>query len=72
MRHARRHGSPTDEAALREAAKQSGDSWGPGYTRLFTTFVPMLLEHGIKREEIFALLDENPRRFFAGEPLPAR
>lgn len=66
-----RHGSPTDEAALK-VAKERGDPWGPGYTHLFTNFVPMLLERGMTREAIFALLDENPRRFFAGEPLPVQ
>jgi predicted metal-dependent phosphotriesterase family hydrolase len=30
----------------------------------------MLRERGLSDDEIFAMLDDNPRRFFAGEPLP--
>jgi len=62
-----RHGSPSDEAAIKAAAGKAKDPWGPGYTHLFTDFVPMLLERGMKREEVFSILDDNPRRFFAGE-----
>lgn len=64
-----RHARPAVEAAMTQAAK-AHDNWGPSYAHLFTTFVPMLLERGMTREAIFALLDENPRRFFSGEPLP--
>jgi phosphotriesterase-related protein len=49
--------------------KASGD-WPPPYTYLFTDFVPMLRQRGLSDGEIFAMLDDNPRRFFAGEPLP--
>jgi phosphotriesterase-related protein len=62
-----RHGSPSDEAAIKAAATKGKDTWGPGFTHLFTDFVPMLIERGMKREEIFSILDDNPRRFFAGE-----
>jgi len=30
----------------------------------------MLRQRGLSDAEIFAMLDDNPRRFFAGEPLP--
>ena len=46
--------------------------WPPAYTYMFTDFVPMLRARGLSEAEIFSMLDENPRRFFAGEPLPER
>jgi phosphotriesterase-related protein len=50
---------------LREAGK-----WPPPYTYLFTDFVPMLKDRGLSDHEIDSILHDNPRRFFAGEPLP--
>ena len=44
--------------------------WPPHYSYLFTDFVPMLKERGLTDQEIFSMLDDNPRRFFAGEALP--
>ena len=60
---------PPEELA-RIAALQAAGEWPPPYTYLFTDFVPMLRERGLSDNEIFAMLDDNPRRFFAGEPLP--
>jgi phosphotriesterase-related protein len=57
------------ELARRERLTAAGD-WPPRYTYLFTEFVPMLRARGMADSEIFSILDENPRRFFAGEPLP--
>ena len=31
----------------------------------------MLRARGLSEKEIFSMLDDNPRRFFAGEPLLA-
>ena len=50
---------------LREVGK-----WPPPYTYLFTDFVPMLKDRGLSDHEINSILHDNPRRFFAGEPLP--
>jgi len=44
--------------------------WPPPYTYLFTHFVPMLKSRGMEDHEIDSILLDNPRRFFAGEPLP--
>ena len=60
---------PPEEQARIEALQAAGE-WPPPYTYLFTDFVPMLRERGLSDDEIFAMLDDNPRRFFAGEPLP--
>ena len=60
---------PPDEQAKIDAMKAAG-AWPPPYTYLFTDFVPMLRERGLNEQEIFSILDENPRRFFAGEALP--
>jgi phosphotriesterase-related protein len=43
--------------------------WNP--THFSRRIVPQLREAGVTDTEIDALLVDNPRRFFAGEPLPA-
>lgn len=50
--------------------QQAAGTWPPPYTYLFTDFVPMLRERGLGEAEIASILEDNPRRFFAGEPLP--
>src|ERR1700712_476160 len=44
--------------------------WPPHYTYLFTDFVPMLKARGLSDRQIDSVLEDNPRRFFAGEILP--
>jgi phosphotriesterase-related protein len=61
---------PPEEQAKIDALKAAGQ-WPPPYTYLFTDFVPMLRSRGLNEQEIFSILDENPRRFFAGEALPS-
>jgi len=58
------------EQAHIDGLKAAG-KWPPAYTYLFTDFVPMLRARGLGEKEIFSMLDDNPRRFFAGDPLPA-
>jgi len=60
-----------EEQAMMDRLKAEG-RWPPPYTYLFTDFVPMLRERGLTEAEIFSILDDNPRRFFAGEALPSR
>ena len=60
--------SPEEQAMI--DAKKAAGQWPPPYTYLFTNFVPMLRDRGLNEQEIFSMLDENPRRFFAGEALP--
>ena len=60
-----------EEAARIEVLRAEGQ-WPPHYTYMFTDFVPMLKARGLEDREIDAILDDNPRRFFAGEPLPLR
>jgi phosphotriesterase-related protein len=43
--------------------------WTPSH--FFTGIVPKLIEGGATREQIETMLVANPRRFFAGDPLPA-
>jgi phosphotriesterase-related protein len=43
--------------------------WRP--SRFSQDVVPMLLAGGASKQHIDRLLVENPRRYFAGEPLPA-
>ncbi len=61
---------PPEEQARIDALKAEGN-WPPPYTYLFTDFVPMLRARGLSDAEIFSMLDDNPRHFFAGAPLPA-
>ena len=60
----------TPEEQARMDRLQADGNWPPPYTYLFTDFVPMLRKRGLSDNEIFAMLDDNPRRYFAGEPLP--
>ena len=59
-------GQPIPDPAVFEAMAQV---WNPLH---FTQrIVPKLLEGGASHEQVEALLVDNPRRFFAGEKLPA-
>ena len=58
------------EELARIAALRAEGQWPPHYSYLFTDFVPMLKARGLTEQEINSMLDENPRRFFAGEALP--
>ena len=60
---------PPAEQTHIDALRTEG-KWPPPYTYLFTDFVPMLRARGMADGEIFSILDDNPRRFFAGEALP--
>ena len=62
--------APLHGSLLMDSLKAAGQ-WLPPYTYLFTDFVPLLRERGLNEQEIFSILDENPRRFFAGEALPS-
>lgn len=42
------------------------------HTYLFTDFIPMLHARGVSQSDIESMLEDNPRRFFAGEFLPKR
>lgn len=58
-----------EEQAKIDALKAQGN-WPPPYTYLFTDFVPMLRERGLTEAQIASILEDNPRRFFAGDALP--
>jgi len=60
---------PPAELAHIDALKAEG-KWPPPYTYMFTDFMPMLRDRGLTSAEIFSILDDNPRRFFAGEAIP--
>jgi phosphotriesterase-related protein len=62
--------SPQEQAKI-DALRAEGQ-WPPHYTYLFTDFVPMLKARGLTEPEIYSMLEDNPRRFFAGETLPLR
>jgi phosphotriesterase-related protein len=55
-----------EELSRIEVLRAEG-AWPPPYTYLFTDFVPMLLARGLAEQEIYSMLEDNPRRFFAGE-----
>jgi phosphotriesterase-related protein len=52
-----------------EALKRAAE-WPAPQTYLFTHFLPMLRQRGIDDATIDRILDDNPRRFFAGEKFP--
>jgi len=62
---------PAREAARIEELRAQGKFPLP-YTYLFTDFLPLLHARGVNQADIAVMLEENPRRFFAGEALPAR
>ena len=39
---------------------------GPGYAHLVQYFAPRLRRHGLRQEQVLALMTDNPRRLFAG------
>jgi phosphotriesterase-related protein len=60
-----------EEQAQADALRAEG-KWPAPYSYLFTDFLPLLRERGVNQAEIAAMLEENPRRFFAGEALPPK
>ena len=58
-----------EELARIETLRAHGQ-WPPPYTYLFTDFVPMLKARGLTEHDVAFMLEDNPRRFFAGEALP--
>ena len=60
---------PPAEQAHIDALREKGQ-WPPPYTYMFTDFLPMLRARGMNDSEIFSILDDNPRRYFAGDALP--
>ena len=59
-----------EELARIEDLRTQG-KYPPPYSYMFTDFLPMLHARGVNQADIAVMLDENPRRFFAGEALPA-
>ncbi len=59
--------SAEDQAYI--AAQRAQGKWPPPYTYMFTDFMPMLHARGVTEADIAVILEENPRRLFAGEPL---
>ena len=59
-----------EEQARNEALRAVG-KYPPPYTYMFTDFLPMLQARGVSPAEIASMLDDNPRRFFAGEAFPS-
>jgi phosphotriesterase-related protein len=53
-----------------EAFASLAKTWEPGH--FLRRIVPRLKDGGASDDDVELLLRENPRRFFAGEPLPAR
>ncbi|RWK11047.1 MAG: phosphotriesterase-related protein [Mesorhizobium sp.] len=62
------HQLTREEAAKIERLKSQG-LWQP-HTHMFTDFIPMLHARGVSQADVQFILEDNPRRFFAGELLP--
>jgi phosphotriesterase-related protein len=73
-RHCGWYGKMARQVTAEEQARmdelRAAGQWPPPYTYMFTDFVPMLKERGLSDHEINSILQDNPKRFFAGEPLP--
>ncbi|WP_179298292.1 phosphotriesterase family protein [Mesorhizobium carmichaelinearum] len=59
-----------DEITKIERLKSQGRY--QAYTYMFTDFIPMLHARGVSQGDIVSILEDNPRRFFAGEILPEK
>ncbi len=62
-----RQTSPRELARIEELRAEG--KYPPPYSYIFTDFLPMLHARGVNQEDIAFMLDENPRRFFAGESI---
>lgn len=60
---------PTPEEQIQVERLKSQGLWQP-HTRMFTDFIPMLYTRGVSQEDVRVILEDNPRRCFAGELLP--
>lgn len=61
--------SPREQARIEELRAEG--KWPPPYTYIFTDFLPLLHARGVSEADIASILTDNPRRFFAGDALPA-
>lgn len=72
-RHCGWRGKPQRPLSAAEQANidrlAAAGKWPPPYSYMFTDFLPMLHERGVNQGDIAVMLDENPRRFFAGEAI---
>ena len=59
-----------EETARNEQLRVVG-KYPPPYSYIFTDFLPMLHARGVTPAQIASILEDNPRRFFAGEAFPA-
>lgn len=64
------HQLTPDEIAEIEHLKSQG--LYEAHTYMFTDFIPMLHDRGVSQADILSILEDNPRRFFAGDNLPER
>ncbi|MDH2356904.1 hypothetical protein QCM80_40825 [Bradyrhizobium sp. SSUT112] len=59
-----------EELATVEQLRSKSPPWSYPLTYMFSEFIPMLHARGVAHEDIVSILEDNPRRFFAGHPLP--
>ncbi|WP_159450469.1 phosphotriesterase family protein [Bradyrhizobium mercantei] len=57
---------PTPEQLADFERLRSQGLW-QAHAYMFTDFIPMLHAHGVNQADIASILEDNPRRFFAGE-----
>ncbi|SPP98068.1 phosphotriesterase family protein [Bradyrhizobium vignae] len=60
---------PTPEEMAKIEYLKSRGLW-QSHTYIFTDFIPMLRARGVSQTDIVSILEDNPRRFFAGEVVP--
>ena len=60
--------TPAEQANIDRLTAEG--KWPPPYSYMFTDFMPLLHARGVNQSDIAVMLDENPRRFFAGEAIP--
>ncbi|UPJ59935.1 hypothetical protein [Bradyrhizobium sp. 192] len=59
-----------EELAIVEELRSKSPPYSYPFTYIFREFLPMLRARGVAQEDIVSILEDNPRRFFAGQPVP--
>jgi len=59
-----------EELAIVERLRSKSPPYSYPFNYIFSEFLPMLRARDVSHEDIVSILEDNPRRFFAGHPLP--
>lgn len=61
---------PLSPEYMAKAERLKSQGLWQAHSYMFTDFIPMLRDRGVSQADVVSILEDNPRRFFAGELLP--